>query len=122
MGLYSQSVEIFSQNDFVELYSQEVLGENAEALSRHTMLEPFSQQRIAFYSTDNGIKKRQVIALDGFYVNALMLVAGIDKKGVPAWVQRAVDNWVAFDSRLPITRQVKYLIIRELTQAIKPHP
>ena len=116
MGLYLQSVEIFSQNDFVELYSQEVLGENVR-----TILEPFSQQRIAFYTTDNGIKKRQVIALDGFYVNALMLVAGIGKKGVTAWVQRAVDNWVAFDSRLPITRQVKYLIVRELTQAIKPH-
>ena len=66
-----------------------------------------------------GVKKRQVIALDGFYVNALMLVVGIDKKGVPAWVQQAVDGWAAFDPALPITRQVKYLLIRELTHEIR---
>ena len=33
---------------------------------------------IAFYTVKNGIKTRQVIALDGFYINALMLATGIN--------------------------------------------
>ena len=36
--------------------------------------------RIAFYIGE----KRQIIALSGFYLNALMLAAGIDKKGIAA--------------------------------------
>jgi hypothetical protein len=36
--------------------------------------------RIAFYTGNKGERIRQVIALDGFYVNALMLSAGIKKK------------------------------------------
>jgi hypothetical protein len=47
-----------------------------------------------------------------------MLAAGIDKKGVSKWIQRAVDNWKAFDDKLPITKQVKFLIIRELEEQL----
>ncbi|MDP2901896.1 MAG: hypothetical protein Q8N96_02140 [Methylovulum sp.] len=100
----------------VETFSQLDDGNSVEIISQYEMNDTV---RIAFYTVGNGVKKRQVIALDGFYVNALMLVAGVDKKGVPAWVQREVDGWLAFDSRLPITRQVKYLIVRELTQRVK---
>ncbi len=71
--------------------------------------------RIAFYTANNGSRTRQVIALDGFYVNALMLAAGIARRDVPKWIQLAVDSWAAFDSGLPITKQVKFLLIRELT-------
>ena len=66
--------------------------------------------RIAFYIGD----KRQIIALSGFYLNALMLSAGIDKKDIPAWIKTAVDSWGAFDDKLNVTEQVKLLIVREL--------
>ena len=66
--------------------------------------------RIAFYIGD----KRTVIALSGFYLNALMLSTGIDKKGIPKWIKTAVDSWGAFDDKLNITEQVKLLIVRNL--------
>jgi hypothetical protein len=72
--------------------------------------------RIAFYIGE----KRQIIALSGFYLNALMLAAGIDKKGVPKWIKTAVDSWGAFDDKLNVTKQVRCLIVRELeNQLIK---
>jgi hypothetical protein len=61
-----------------------------------------------------GARKQCHIAIDGFYLNALMTMAGIDKKGVKEWVQNAVDSWGAFDPKLNITRQVRSLIVREL--------
>lgn len=67
-----------------------------------------------------GARKQCHIAIDGFYLNALMTMAGIDKKGVKEWVQNAVDSWGAFDPKLNITRQVRCLIVRELeSQLIK---
>lgn len=76
--------------------------------------------KFAFYTHTYGVKNRQVIGLHGCYVNALMLAAGIDKKSIPAWIQSAVDSWGAFDDKLPITLQVKTLILRELeSQLIK---
>jgi hypothetical protein len=66
--------------------------------------------RIAFYIGD----KRTVIALSGFYLNSLMVATGIDKKGIPAWIQSAVSDWTAFDPALNVTEQVKLLIVREL--------
>ncbi|MFI3188974.1 MAG: hypothetical protein QX190_05315 [Methylococcales bacterium] len=71
--------------------------------------------RIAFYIGD----KRQIIALSGFYLNALMLSAGIDKKGIPAWIKTAVDSWGAFDDKLNVTEQIKLLIVRELESELK---
>jgi len=123
-----ETVELFTQTENVETISHPVQSETVEIVSQDSTGEPveiISQYgfndlvRIAFYTVNKGVKKRQVIALDGFYVNALMLVTGIDKKGVPAWVQQAVDGWADFNPELPITRQVKYLLIRELTHAIR---
>lgn len=76
--------------------------------------------KFAFYTSTYGVKNRQVIGLHGCYVNALLLATGINKKGIPAWIQSAVDSWGAFDDKLPITLQVKTLILRELeSQLIK---
>lgn len=58
--------------------------------------------------------KRVQIALSGFYLNALMLASGINKKGCQAWIQSAINNWTAFDSKLNVTKQVELLIVREL--------
>jgi hypothetical protein len=74
--------------------------------------------KVAFYTATYGEKIRQVIGLDGFYLNALMNATGINKKGIPAWVQQAVNGWSEFDNKLPITRQVKLLIVRELEKHI----
>jgi len=90
-----KAVKLFSQNESVEL---------------------FSQVRIAFYTSS---KVRQVISLDRFYVDALRLAAGLDKGGVPKWVKAAVDSWQGFDADKPITKQIKFLIIQELTRHIQ---
>jgi hypothetical protein len=74
--------------------------------------------KVAFYTATYSAKKRQVIGLDGFYLNALMSATGINKKGIPAWIQQAVNDWTAFDDKLPITKQVKLLIVRELEKHI----
>ncbi len=74
--------------------------------------------RIAFYTSNNSERTRKVIALDGFYVNALILSAGIKKQDVPQWIQKAVDKYKGFDSDKPITKQVKYLLIREVSRHI----
>jgi hypothetical protein len=110
-----EAVEILSQPEAVETFSQPAHDDTVEINSHYGFNDLV---RVAFYTTSGGIKKRQVVALDGFYINALMLAAGIGKADVPKWVQHAVDNWPAFDPLLPITKQVKRLIIRELTEAI----
>jgi hypothetical protein len=117
--------DLFSQVDAVEIFSQPTPNEPVEIISQHETVDIVSQYpigdliRIAFYTTCEGVKKRQVIALDRFYVNALMLATGIDKQSVPKWVQQAIDGWSGFNSKLPITRQLKYLLIRELTEHMK---
>jgi hypothetical protein len=97
-----EHVEIIlqSNNEPVEIYSQDAL------------------IRIAFYTVKQDIKTRQVIALDGFYINALILATGINKKGVTGWIQQSVNSWPEFDSNKPITRQVKQLLIKALTDRI----
>lgn len=124
------SVELFSQPiqpDTVDIISQADSNQCVEINSQDTLdnapVEIFSQPndldivRVAFYVTKDSNRTRQVIALDGFYINGLMLATGITKADVPKWVQAAVDSCAAFDAHLPITRQVKLLIVRELTKA-----
>ncbi len=112
-------VELFSQDSTpkptlenpqpspVEIISQPNDNEPVELFS-HT--NNFDNVRIAFYIMRKGQRERQVIALDGFFINALASI-GISKQDAPQWVQAQVDDWTAFDAQLPITRQVKYLIM-----------
>lgn len=114
----SLPVDIISQtvhDDAVDIISQPDSNEHVEIISQYT---DNALVRIAFYIQRKGARVRQVIALDGFYLNALMLATGITKQDVPKWVQQAVDGWAAFDAYLPITRQVKLLIVRAITQAL----
>ena len=127
----SQSVDIISQvddNELVEIISQPELPLPVDIISQsggNEVVEIFSQYpdtalvRIAFNIQRQGKRVRQVIALHGFYINALMLATGITKAVVPKWVQAAVDSWAAFDAELPITLQVKLLLIRELTTQLE---
>lgn len=46
--------------------------------------------KFAFYTNTYNVRNRQVIGLHGCYVNALLLATGIDKKGIPVWIQSAV--------------------------------
>lgn len=93
---------------------------NDESVEIMQRLADNAMFKFAFYTSTYGVKNRQVIGLHGCYVNALLLATGIDKKGIPAWIQSAVDSWGAFDDKLPITLQVKTLILRELeSQLIK---
>jgi len=74
--------------------------------------------RIAFYANKDGKRIRQVIAVDGFYINGLIAATGITRQGVPKWVQQAVNEYRPFDPRYAVTRQVKYLIVRTMTEAL----
>lgn len=142
--LYSQtskkgSVDIISQsnsNDPVEIISQENTTEtlapkttqptaveinsqadNNKPVEIYSHTDNFDNVRIAFYVIRDGKRERQVISLDGFFINALARIK-VSKQEVPQWVQAQVDDWTAFDSKLPITRQVKFLIIREVIKGL----
>ncbi len=78
----------------------------------------FDNVRIAFYIMRNNKRIRQVIAIDGFLINALASI-GVSKQNAPKWVQAQVNDWINFDSKQPITRQVKCLIVKAV---IKNHP
>jgi hypothetical protein len=115
----NNDVEILLQsdgNDGVEVFTQPDNNKSVEIFTRY---HDSASVRIAFYIQRQNKKIRQVIALDGIYLNALMLATGITKADVPKWIQQAVDSWAAFDSSLPITKQVKLLLVRELTDQIK---
>ena len=117
LQIYSHLVELYSQTtntEPVEIISQPDNNESVELFS-HT--NNFTNVRVAFYVTRNDKRERQVIALDGFLINALASI-GISKQDAPQWVQAQVNAWTAFDSKLPITRQVKYLIMREVVKSL----
>ena len=74
--------------------------------------------RFAFYTHHNGTRKREVIALELFFVDALLLATGLDKSGVTAWIQTTLDSFTGFSHQTGITKQVKYLIVRELMHSL----
>ncbi|MDP3877152.1 MAG: hypothetical protein Q8Q50_09235 [Methylobacter sp.] len=123
----NEPVEIFSQlpdNDAVEIIAQSVQVEPVEIISQpedEPEVNNLDVIRIAFYANKDGKRTRQVIALDGFYLNGLIAATGITRQDVPKWIQAAVDGWIAFDAHLPITRQVKYLIVRTMTEALNAY-
>ena len=98
----------------VELFSQPDNDEPVEIISQ---VNNFDNVRLAFYIVRKGERERQVIALDGFFINALASI-GIAKQDAPQWVQTQVDDWTAFDGQLPITRQVKYLIMLAVVKGL----
>lgn len=117
---YSQAVEIIKQVLDVTLQNNVItdVSVRSESVKNNSQVDElfshtnnFDNMRIGFYITRNGKKERQVIAIDGYLTNALATI-GVLKKDVPQWVQSAVDSWSPFDSKLPITRQVKFLIMR----------
>lgn len=101
-----------TQQTTVEINSQDNKG--VEIFS-HT--NNFDNVRVAFYVIRDGKRERQVISLDGYFINALSSIK-VSKQGVPQWVQAQINNWTAFDSKLPITRQVKYLIMHEVVKGL----
>jgi len=112
----AESVETISQgtdNGAVEIYSQSATVNRD--VSSH--LNNFDNLRIAFYTKKDAKRVRQVISIDGYFINALSSIK-VTKQDVPQWVQTQVNNWQAFDSKLPITRQVKYLIMREVVKEL----
>jgi LmbE family N-acetylglucosaminyl deacetylase len=94
-------------------------GETEEPAPDH--YPTYAVVRVAFY-THNIEKTRQVIALNGYILNALMLVAGLEKKGIPTWIQTAVNNSPNFDTSRAITKQVEALIIERLLKKSKKQP
>ena len=121
------SVNIISQaegGELVNIISQSESIEPVNIISQTDNDEPGGMNnleviRIAFYVDKDGKRPRQVIALDGFYINGLIAATGITRQDVPKWVQAATDSWRGFDAHLPITRQVKYLIVTAMNKAIK---
>ncbi len=119
-------VEIIAQvpdNEPVEIITQPESVTPVEIIAQVDDDEPEVNNldviRVAFYVTKDGKRERRVIALDGFYINGLIAATGITRQGVPKWVQTAVDEYRPFDPRYAVTRQVKYLIVRTITEAIE---
>jgi len=110
-------VELYSQDSKPKPAQQKTKNPNQSTVEIISQLNNFDNVRIAFYIMRNNKRERQVIALDGFLINALASI-GISKQDAHQWVQAQVDDWTAFDSQLPITRQVKYLIIREVVKGL----
>ncbi len=121
----SESVEIISQSDFdTQTVTDSVtVIDSVKTISQPEDVNIISQLddsiRFAFYSNHTGTRKREVIALETFFVEALLLATGIDKTGVAAWIQTAIDSFTGFSHQTGITKQVKYLIVRELTHQLK---
>jgi len=110
LQIYNHLVELYSQvasADPVEIISQP---DKDDAVELFSHINNFDNVRIAFYIMRKDKRERQVIALDGFLINALASI-GISKQDAPQWVQTHVNDWTGFDSQQPITRQVKYLIM-----------
>lgn len=74
--------------------------------------------RFAFYTHHNGIRKRQVIALELFFVEALLLATGLDKSGITAWIQSSMDGLTDVRNKIGLTKQVKCLIVHELMHSL----
>lgn len=101
----------------VENASQPHAPEPVENVSRLSDYVPY---RFRFsYTTPKGDLKSDVIALEGYFVNALMALAGITKAQVPVWISEAVSDWMGFDYQLGATRQIKKLIMRKLEEAVR---
>jgi hypothetical protein len=75
------------------------------------MYGDYEPVRIAFYLGTYGDIKRQLITLDGYYVN-LLLTLGIDKKSVSTWIEQAIEQSGMDDTR-QLTEQIKRLIINK---------
>jgi len=115
-----------TQQPSVELYSQDSVPNppplKPEKPQQSTVeiishVNNFDNVRIAFYIMRKDKRERQVISLDGFFINALASI-NISKQDAPQWVQAQVNDWKAFDVQLPITRQVKYLIMLAVVKGL----
>ncbi len=121
----SESVEIISQSDFdTQTVTDSVtVIDSVKTISQPEDVEIISQLddsiRFAFYTNHNGARKRQVIALEMFFVDGLR-ATGLDKTGVAQWIQANLDGFTGFSHQTGITKQVKYLIVRELMRRLKP--
>jgi len=91
--------------------------EDNEPVNIISHLGNFDNVRVAFYVDRNGNRERQVISLDGFFINALASIKVL-KQDIPQWTQTQIDDWAAFDSKLPITRQIKYLIMLAVVKGL----
>lgn len=87
---------------------QQPTNEAVEYISQH--YDPYKLARVAFYTNIGGIKKRQVVALHGFMLNALMVAIKSSRKpDIPKWL-----NNQPFIAGLPITLQVQQAIVKAL--------
>ncbi|SHE22625.1 hypothetical protein [methanotrophic endosymbiont of Bathymodiolus puteoserpentis (Logatchev)] len=124
--IYSHIVELYSQTikpaiaepENTPQAPVEIISQEKEQITpAKGKTNDFDNVRIAFYIMRNNKRIRQVIAIDGFLINALESI-GISKQNAPKWVQSQVTGWTAFDAQLPITRQVKCLIVKAVIEKI----
>jgi hypothetical protein len=93
--------------------------ENAKLQAR---LESIDSKAKPFYGDYETVRvsisidsKRVTIAISGFYLNALMNATGIDKKGVSAWINTAINDFT-INENLNVTEQVKFLIVKGIAK------
>ncbi len=73
-----------------------------------------SKLAIAFYlDKPEQPRHRQVIALSGYFVNALSSI-GVSRSNIPQWLQSQVDTSSSFNANYPITRQVHGIVLASI--------
>ena len=86
--------------------------------SENELLELFLDYEDYHYAitiNHKGQPKRTTVRLEGYLVNALCKKHGFnDNRSIRQWIEQAIKDWAAFDSHLPLTRQVKRLIVESL--------
>lgn len=69
-------------------------------------------RRIAFYTMENGVRVRKVIALEQGYLEPLAFLADAEDKTVPEWLEEITDGWEEKKITKSITRFVRNEIFR----------
>jgi hypothetical protein len=80
-------------------------------------MKNFDRLKTRLTYSKEGERVRTVIALDGFYINALASI-GVEQKDVPAWLKSRLSEWKAFNPSKPITQQLKGLIVLNLIESL----
>ena len=69
-------------------------------------------RRIAFYTMENGVRVRKVIALEQGYLEPLAFLADAEDKTVPEWLEEITDGWEEKKITKSLTRFVRNEIFR----------
>jgi hypothetical protein len=116
-GIYScthkdGSGELSTEWGDVEYVATAELPDHLIELDTDEPLELDLFKRIAFYTMENGVRVRKVIALEFDYLNVLAFLAEAENKTVPEWLEEITYEWEEKNMTKSLTRFVRHEIFR----------